>query len=66
MQEAARKESSQEMTTQTDAEARSLEQARVCEAEREAHAVVIGDAIGTIVLFALIAFGIFKALARLP
>jgi len=54
------------MTTQTDAEARSLEQARVCEAEREAHAVVIGDAIGTIVLFALIAFGIFKALARLP
>ena len=54
------------MTTQTDAEAQAAELARVREAEREVHAVVIGDAIGTIVLFALIAFGIFKALARLP
>jgi len=66
MQEAARKEGNQEMTTLTDSEAQAAELARVREAEREARAVVIGDAIGTIVLFALIAFGIFKALARLP
>jgi len=54
------------MTTLTDAEAQAAELARVREAEQEARAVVVGDAIGTIVLFALIAFGIFKALARLP